>query len=321
MSNGKPCTEGSVSELSNSLLAMPWLAPWAAKMVVHDLGGKEIYPQDVQAAGLWQAGRAYSSREIGMLLQEAKGAHRRRKDTAGDIGTRVHKIVGAYVEGQLQPDQVKDPAERRSLENFIKVTSDWEWLGSEITLTNEWLECSVCHERHRAALMCDDDEMGYSEGDHCEMEGCTGTLVMYGYGGTSDGLARIKSSGMIILPDFKTSNHIAATYDVQCMLYAESMPTGDSAGLGVLWRQIKETRIVHFDKELLTWEVLERSIDAHRPYLWHFVGCARWKKRFDKPSYSTKSETSLSTDSEFVVESSIPPTVQQDAPATDIFIE
>lgn len=297
MSNGQPCTEGSVSGLSNSLLAMPWLAPWAAKMTACALAGDEKEGFDHP---LWVPGKAYTAKEIEFALKEAKAAHRRKKDTAGDVGTDWHSLVGAYVEGQLLPEHVKDPDARRCLENFIKVTSDWEWLGSEITVVKEWCGCGFCT-------------------PVADLSKCPN---LRGYGGTADGLARVKSTGMIILPDFKTSNHVAPTYSVQCMMYAEAQPVGDAIGLRDLWKEIKETRIVWLNKDLLTWEVLERSIDEHRPYLQHFIGCAEWNRRFNQPSHSTKDDAvKVSDNGETTFRSDAPVVVETPKPADSIFIK
>lgn len=310
MSNGELVTEGSVSEISNGLLHMPFLVPWAAKETVKALAGDKDTP------GLWQPNRAYTAKEIEAALYEAKGAHRRKKDTAGDIGTEIHSIVGAYVEGQLLPEHIKNDDHRRGLENFMKVTKDWEWLGSEVTLINEWYECG-CGNCPRNEILLNGkwrptDGIPYAFG-------CPNKRLC-GYGGTADGLARLPS-GMVILPDFKTSNHIAATYSVQCMMYAEATPVGDAAGLADVWREIKETRILHFNKELLTWEVLERSIDDHRPYLPHFIGCARWNKKFNHQSFSTKDDAvKVSPTGETTFRSTAPLSVPQDAPAPSVWL-
>jgi hypothetical protein len=72
-----------------------------------------------------------------MVLQDAKHAHRTRKNEAGDFGSNIHALVESYIGGQLVPDQVMDEKERRALENFIKITEGWQWLGSEIIVINE----------------------------------------------------------------------------------------------------------------------------------------------------------------------------------------
>lgn len=251
MSNGQPVTEGSVSELCG-ILDKPALVPWAAKKTVEAV------------AEYWQPGQAYSAEFIDLALADAKNAHRKAKDTAGDIGTRAHLIVGAYVEGQLLPEHIKDPSERRCLENFMKTTRDWKWLGSEITLINEWCDC----------------------GEETKCGVLSKCPNLKGYGGTADAFAQLPN-GMYVLPDFKTSNSVQPVYSMQCCLYAQATPVGDHAHLAALWPLIQEARILHFDKELLTWECLERNISEQVPYMQHFIGARRWKKRFETKSHST----------------------------------
>ena len=251
MSNGQPVTEGSVSTICG-VIDKPFLVPWAAKKAVEAV------------AGYWKPGQAYTEEYITLALQDSKNAHRKFKDTAADIGTRAHLIVGAYVEGQLLPEHIKDPSERRCLENFMKTTHGWEWLGSEITLINEWCDCG-------------------KKKPCADLSKCP---KLRGYGGTADGFARLPS-GMYVLPDFKTSNFIADVYSMQCCLYAEATPVGEAAHLAGLWKNIEEARILHFDKELLTWECLERNINEQRPYVKSFIGCNQWRRRFENKSHST----------------------------------
>lgn len=293
MSNGQPVTEGSVSELCG-ILDKPALVPWAAKMTVQAV------------AELWLPGKAYDKGYIEYSLNESKNAHRRKKDTAGDIGTEVHLIVGAYVEGQLKPEDITDASKRRALENFIKTTEGWEWLGSEITIVGEWLECSAGHTFKSHDAMMENEECPQCVYTTPKRP----TLRLFGYGGTADALARI--NGDIHLIDFKTSNSVQATYSMQCALYAYATPVGDGAHLADLWKEIKEARILHFNKEFLTWESLERNIAEHRPFIPHFIGCRRWKKRFEQNSWSTHGDKPIE------VLSSAPE--KQSAPASSVFI-
>lgn len=264
LKDGTPC-DYSVSQLCG-ILDKPQLVPWAAKMTAQAV------------IDTWKPGVAYTATQIEQICIEAKGAHRRAKDTAGDLGTRVHQIVGAYIEGQLMPDGVPDLSERKSLENFIRVTDGWEWLGSEITLVSE---------EHR-------------------------------YGGTADGLARLPS-GMIVLPDFKTSNSVYPTYSMQCALYAKGTP--DDPRLWDLWKQIKEARILHWDKEFLSWEVLERNIEEQYPFIPAFVACAQWKKKFETKSYSTKEDAiKVSPSGDTTFRSDAPVLVIPNGPAKQVFI-
>lgn len=263
MSNRQPVTEGSVSELCG-VLDKPALVPWAAKKTVEAV------------AELWRPDQAYNAKYIEMALNEAKNGWRVNRDTAGDIGTEIHLIVGAYVEGQLKPETVQNLAHRAGLENFIKVTAGWEWLGSEITLISEWCECDGY-----PSVYCKRDKHTESPLSSCPK--------LRGYGGTADAIARV--NGKVLLIDFKTSNSVQPTYSMQCALYAAATPVGDAAQLAPVWRQIEEARILHFHKELLSWECLERNIEEHKPYIQHFIGCRRWKKRFENKSYSTHGDS------------------------------
>jgi len=264
LKDGSPC-DWSVSQLCG-ILDKPQLVPWAAKMTA------------LAVVAEWKPGVAYSASQIEHICMEAKKAHRAVKDYAGDLGTRIHLIVGAYVEGQLMPDGVPDPAERKSLENFIKVTQGWEWLGSEITLTSE---------EHR-------------------------------YGGTADAIARIH--GVIHIIDFKTSNSVYPTYTMQCALYAKGTPNDPS--LQEAWSQIKEARILHWNKEFLTWESLERNIEEQYPYIPAFVACAAWKKRFETRSYATAKDDviKVSPAGETTFRSEASPVTPPSPPASSIFI-
>ena len=262
--------DGTICDLSVSqlcgILDKPQLVPWAAKMTAQAV------------ADAWKPGVAYTATQIEQICMEAKGAHRRKKDTAGDIGTEIHLIVGMYAEGQLSPEAVQDPFKRKGLENFMKATDGWEWLGSEITLV---------HEEHR-------------------------------YGGTADGIARLPS-GMIVLVDFKTSNNVYPTYTMQCALYAAATP--DDPRLHEYWKQIEEARIIHYNKEFNTWETLERNIKEQYPFIPAFVQCARWKKKFETRSYSTKDDAiKVSPTGDTTFRSEAAPTVPQAAPAITVFI-
>lgn len=273
LKDGSPC-DCSVSQLCG-ILDKPQLVPWAAKVTAQAI------------ADALKPGTPYTAAQIEDICMEGKKAHRVVKDTAGDLGTRVHKIVGAYIEGQLMPDGIADPNERKSLENFIKVTEGWEWLGSEIV---------VVHERFR-------------------------------YGGTADGIARLPD-GTIVIADFKTSNSVYATYTMQCALYAAAAPVANmmyptkKETLWDFWRQIKEARILHWDKEFFSWEVLERNIAEQMEYIPAFVACAQWKRKFETRSYAAPKEEAIkvSPSGDTTFRSDAPVSIPPSAPAKQVFI-
>lgn len=227
------------------VLAKPALIPWAAKVTVHTLGGKEIYPDDMVVPGLWQAGKSYEATEIEARLTEAKRSHTVRKESAGEFGDNVHEIVSTYIDGQLKPKNVKDKKERKALENFIKVTKGWVWHASEVVVLNK----------------------------------------KYMYGGTSDGLATLPN-GMVIIPDIKTSGGVWPEFSLQIAMYShpDSIPHDDDPVkeklLRELWPKIEQGRILHFDKERMTWELLDRDVKAHYPFIPHFKKVYDWTQRF-----------------------------------------
>jgi len=70
-------------------LSKPFLIPWAAKEVVEALAGKQA---EIKSA---------SPDEYLAILEEAKGAHRRKADTAADHGTLAHDWCELYVKAKL----------------------------------------------------------------------------------------------------------------------------------------------------------------------------------------------------------------------------
>jgi len=207
------------------ILDKPALVPWAAKMTTEYLKTR------------WEAGKPYKEEEIELLLQDAKNAHRIRKEKAGDIGSNVHELIESWTVGQLTPEQVKDPDERMALENYIIVTEGWEWHGAEIIVLNKELM----------------------------------------YGGTADGIATLPS-GMVVLADTKTSSGVYPEFDLQLAMYAMAEPVDEA--LREVWLKIEEARILHFNKERLTWEVLERDIQSQKEYIPALCKMYQWKKKY-----------------------------------------
>jgi hypothetical protein len=143
------------------------------------------------------------------------------------------------------------------LENFIKVTEGWDWLGAELIVLREMYICG-----------CDKD---CKEPKKCPKK------ISTAYGGTADGLAKLPN-GMTVITDVKTSSGVYPEHDLQVAMYAYATPTDDS--VAQLWSNIEEARILHFDKKLHTWEVLERDIESQRRYIPHFCACYDWKRKF-----------------------------------------
>lgn len=85
------CVEGEWKALTGcttilGILAKPALIPWAAGQAVE-------YIENVIKEG----------REItAEVLKEARSAHRKKKETAGDAGTQVHALCEAYIRGLIE---------------------------------------------------------------------------------------------------------------------------------------------------------------------------------------------------------------------------
>ncbi|QGH72422.1 MAG: RecB family exonuclease [Siphoviridae sp. ctpQM7] len=211
-----------------SCLAKDALVPWASKMAC-----------DVIRSA-WTHDTAFDKEYIERTLENAKNAHRIRKMEAGDIGTRIHELCGAYIDGQLPRERwsTMEAVERNALKNFARVTEGWEWLGSEIVVIHE----------------------------NCK------------YGGTADAIARLPS-GMVVIMDVKTSTSCHASFDLQLAMYAAAAPCDEK--YRAAWGGIKEGRILHFHKDIGSWEVLERDVEGQKPYIPHVCAMYDWRRKFD----------------------------------------
>src|SRR3990167_5223571 len=68
-----------------SVIAKPALIPWAGKMATDFI------------AVAWKADIPYRAEVISLILDEAKVAHRKKKEVAGDWGKEVHTEIEQYV--------------------------------------------------------------------------------------------------------------------------------------------------------------------------------------------------------------------------------
>lgn len=70
------------------MINKPALIPWAANMAAQRMGE------------LLKPGVAYDEVQIKEMLGEAKVAHRRKKEAAGDVGTLIHKWIERWIKGE-----------------------------------------------------------------------------------------------------------------------------------------------------------------------------------------------------------------------------
>jgi hypothetical protein len=90
-----------------SVIAKPALIQWSANMAVDFIQNNAT----VVGGEDWDA-----------LLKEARTAHRKKKEKAGDIGTEVHQAVEDYIKSKIvgAPDGINKEIVQKSLDNFIE---------------------------------------------------------------------------------------------------------------------------------------------------------------------------------------------------------
>ena len=136
------------------VLDKPLLVPWASKMAVKDLGyyEKQIWTPDgyipvseqEQAKGfermmsILQRVKTMDAKEYWEALHQAKGAHRRGKEEAGDSGTLVHQFVEDYINWTMgkskKPVMPKLPKVKEGVQawlRWVKETGDVKFTLSE----------------------------------------------------------------------------------------------------------------------------------------------------------------------------------------------
>lgn len=127
-----------------NVVAKPALIPWAANMTADYLREK------------WTADKPYKQSEISEMLEDARKAHTRRKETAGDWGKITHKLIEEWIKTKKTVDEVElDDGKKykvaadnkKALKTFIKWAEDnkVKFLESEKVLYSEklWLGGTV----------------------------------------------------------------------------------------------------------------------------------------------------------------------------------
>lgn len=66
------------------VISKPALIPWASGQAVEHVRSN------------WKVNKPYSKKERDEILEQAKGAHARKKDNGADVGTRTHEAVELY---------------------------------------------------------------------------------------------------------------------------------------------------------------------------------------------------------------------------------
>ncbi len=88
--NRKPMT-GITTVLS--VIAKPSLIQWAANMAVDYISCE------------WSSNKSYTEDEIAVILTEAKTAHRKKKEEAGEKGTFCHSWLEQWILAEMKRTQ------------------------------------------------------------------------------------------------------------------------------------------------------------------------------------------------------------------------
>lgn len=110
--DGKPLT-GVTTILG--VIAKPMLIQWAANQAVEYIKEKALKT----GAGMYEAS--------GPLLEEARTAHRKKKESAGEFGTNVHSAIEKWINAQMLGVQVEiklDGMEKKAFDHFVKWATD-----------------------------------------------------------------------------------------------------------------------------------------------------------------------------------------------------
>lgn len=161
-----------VTTVLNTIIAKEALVNWAVKMTAEHL------------LSAYDHTKIYSKEEFSFLVTNAKKAHITKKESAGNIGTKVHKKIETYIKAKIAnvPTNMEDVDE--DIKEPIKAFLEWEKKNKVVW---EMSERPI-----------------YSR--------------KYDYCGTLDFVAKV--NGMRVVGDIKTSNYIyPESYYLQLAAY------------------------------------------------------------------------------------------------------
>jgi len=110
----------------NRVIAKPQLIPWSAKMAVEH----------------FKKNKKRLDNEFDTVCDEAKVAHRKKKEEAGEKGTNVHEIIEKIIKEAIRNDSIvsipKEFEENKQVKHFI----DWALENKVKFLESEKILCS-----------------------------------------------------------------------------------------------------------------------------------------------------------------------------------
>ncbi|MEI6580825.1 MAG: hypothetical protein WCO07_01490 [bacterium] len=108
-----------------SVIAKPALIQWSANMAC-DYISQNIVSCFDDFMVVSPANKHFDMEKFDNLLKEARNAHRKKKEKAGDIGTEVHQAVEDYIKSGIvvAPDGLNKELVQKSLNNFIEFATE-----------------------------------------------------------------------------------------------------------------------------------------------------------------------------------------------------
>ena len=222
------------------VLDKPALIYWAVNMAVDFLGNN------------WQAGKSYDEVEIKTLLEDARRAHRIRKDKTADIGEMIHSWIEKYIRARIEKKPVPKKPVNKEMKNAIDGFFNWA-KKNKVELIN-------CEQKI------------YSK--------------KYKYAGTYDLEAMVDGKRTII--DFKTGKAIYPEMVLQASAYlqAREEEIGEryDGGVAIVRLSQENKEITPFEVKQINREEVEKLIKVFRCCLGIYV----WKMNLKRQEINNK---------------------------------
>lgn len=175
MKDGKDVRLRRVTSVIN-LLDKPALLQWAANEAANHV------------AELWNPDQEYSKAQIDAIIQDARYAHRNKKDEAAGWGTHAHAIIEKFLKEGYWPEDHEWESIPFEVANSLALFSEW-WTAAGLEVV--------------------------------EVEKYVFDLAFH-YGGTADLIARDKT-GALWLIDWKTGKGIYGSMIIQLAAYYNAL--------------------------------------------------------------------------------------------------
>lgn len=251
-----------VSSVSQ-VMPKEWLAAWGAKEAVKFLGYSD-YKDDHERAleVLERIASFYTSfndnnvKGYIKILKEAKGASKRKSDTAKEEGGEGHEWLESFVKAKIRRDELPDVP-----------PGEWEWPLNHFV---EWERKNVAYWIVSEALVCFPERK---------------------YGGTLDAIAVLKD-GKLVVVDFKFATHISQDYYLQTAGYAATFEKYGILFNGRLIIRLPKTEMKEeYNEETFEYTMVPNNFEAilvptnyefDRDIFFHALWVKKWTNQFLK---------------------------------------